>query len=237
LKTDDTLVRDYLAAVARETALLPAPARQELLADLGEHIEVALAQRPDDVREILAEIGDPRAIAATAMQEWGEARGPAGAGARGGAVGAGTGSAGAWREGGAGARSGGVADAGAWGGAPGAAPGGRRRAPAEVPLVLLLLADVLPYVSTMRLFSLISFVLLVTGLVMVCRSRHWDRGRKWTGLTLTVIVPTLAHIAWYTYFVSPDDVSAPEALRWTLIAVLFLVVAGGCAWLWRKRRI
>ncbi|WP_420712467.1 HAAS signaling domain-containing protein, partial [Streptomyces sp. SPB78] len=81
MKTDDTLVRDYLAAVARESALLSPDVRQELMADLGEHIEVALAQRPGGVREILAEMGDPRAIAATAMQELGGGAGD-GRGAR-----------------------------------------------------------------------------------------------------------------------------------------------------------
>ncbi|MFI6864403.1 HAAS signaling domain-containing protein [Streptomyces sp. NPDC050421] len=71
MKTDETLTRDYLAAVERETSTLPAAARQELIADLGEHIEVALAERPGSVREILQEVGDPRAIAATALQELG----------------------------------------------------------------------------------------------------------------------------------------------------------------------
>ncbi|MDT0421383.1 HAAS signaling domain-containing protein [Streptomyces evansiae] len=248
MKTDDTLVRDYLAAVARESALLSPDVRQELMADLGEHIEVALAQRPGGVREILAEMGDPRAIAATAMQELGGGAGD-GRGARSGpdrGFGGGPGfgaDAGAGIPQGAGAGgprgNGGAWDTGTtWAGAPGAAvPRGRRRSPAEVPLVLLLLADVLPYVSTMSLFSLLSFALLVTALVMVCRSRHWDRGQKWAGLTATLIVPTLAHIAWWTYFVHPDDATAPEAARWTLVVVNFLVVAAGCAWLWRKRRV
>ncbi|WP_043254967.1 HAAS signaling domain-containing protein [Streptomyces sp. Tu6071] len=252
MKTDDTLVRDYLAAVARESALLPPDVRQELMADLGEHIEVALAQRPGGVREILAEMGDPRAIAATAMQELGDGAGDGrGAGSgpdRGFGAGPGFGGgpgfgadAGAGIPRGAGAGgprgNGGAWDTGtAWAGAA-AEPRGRRRSPAEVPLVLLLLADVLPYVSTMSLFSLLSFALLVTALVMVCCSRHWDRGQKWVGLTATLIVPTLAHIAWWTYFVHPDDATAPAAARWTLVVVLFLVVAAGCAWLWRKRRV
>ncbi|MCX4548782.1 hypothetical protein OG709_22190 [Streptomyces sp. NBC_01267] len=71
MKTDDTLVRDYLAAVERESGALPPAARQELVADLGEHIEVALAERPGSIREILQEVGDPRTIAATALQELG----------------------------------------------------------------------------------------------------------------------------------------------------------------------
>lgn len=65
-------VRDYLAAVERETSVLPADRRQELLADLAEHIEVTRAERPDAATgEILAELGDPRTIAATALAEAG----------------------------------------------------------------------------------------------------------------------------------------------------------------------
>ncbi|MFD3850818.1 hypothetical protein ACFWVB_33785 [Streptomyces microflavus] len=49
----------------RESTALPPAARQELLADLSEHIEVARAERPGDVRAILHEVGDPRTIAHT----------------------------------------------------------------------------------------------------------------------------------------------------------------------------
>ncbi|MFF8915889.1 DUF1700 domain-containing protein [Streptomyces sp. NPDC015032] len=69
--TEDALVRQYLAAVERETSALPAERRQELVADLSEHIETALAERPGSSREILRELGDPRTIAATALQESG----------------------------------------------------------------------------------------------------------------------------------------------------------------------
>ncbi|CAM5604536.1 hypothetical protein STENM36S_01443 [Streptomyces tendae] len=66
------LVRDYLRAVEREAAALPADRRQELLADLAEHIDVTRAERPDAAPgEILAELGDPRTIAATALAESG----------------------------------------------------------------------------------------------------------------------------------------------------------------------
>jgi uncharacterized membrane protein len=64
-------IQDYLAAVEREAAALPAERRQELLADLSEHIEVALTERPDRVTEVLRELGDPRTIAATALHEAG----------------------------------------------------------------------------------------------------------------------------------------------------------------------
>ncbi|MEV7292329.1 hypothetical protein AB0N79_12060 [Streptomyces microflavus] len=72
MKTSQDPVRDYLSAVEREASDLPADRRQELVADLAEHIEVARAERPDAViGEILAELGDPRAIAATALAESG----------------------------------------------------------------------------------------------------------------------------------------------------------------------
>ncbi|MFE4797188.1 hypothetical protein ACFRFL_19265 [Streptomyces sp. NPDC056708] len=83
MKTSADLVRDYLSAVEREASALPADRRQELLADLAEHIEVTRAERPDAaLGEVLAELGDPRTIAATALSEAGN--GAAGAPARGG---------------------------------------------------------------------------------------------------------------------------------------------------------
>ncbi|MFF3392932.1 hypothetical protein ACFYW1_18640 [Streptomyces sp. NPDC002669] len=85
MKTSADPVRDYLSAVEREASALPADRRQELLADLAEHIEVTRAERPEAaLGEILAELGDPRAIAATALAEAGT--GAAGAPAAGGAA-------------------------------------------------------------------------------------------------------------------------------------------------------
>ncbi|WP_331738786.1 hypothetical protein [Streptomyces sp. NBC_01276] len=72
MKTSADRISDYLDAVEREGSALPADRRQELLADLAEHIEVTCAERPDAaIGEILAELGDPRAIAATALAEAG----------------------------------------------------------------------------------------------------------------------------------------------------------------------
>ncbi|WP_031044104.1 HAAS signaling domain-containing protein [Streptomyces sp. NRRL F-5650] len=80
MKTPTDPTRDYLAAVEREASALPAERRQELLADLAEHIEVTRAERPDATpAEILAELGDPRAIAATALAESGSGGEPAAA--------------------------------------------------------------------------------------------------------------------------------------------------------------
>ncbi|MEU6975513.1 hypothetical protein [Streptomyces sp. NPDC046371] len=85
MKTSADPVHDYLAAVEREASTLPADRRQELLADLAEHIEVTRAKRPDaSVAEVLAALGDPRTIAATALSEAG-VRAAAGVPARGGA--------------------------------------------------------------------------------------------------------------------------------------------------------
>ncbi|TJZ42231.1 hypothetical protein FCH28_35025 [Streptomyces piniterrae] len=71
--TDHPLVKKYLAAVARETAGLSPERRNELLADLEEHIAVALAEESasgdDEIRAVLARLGDPRTIAATALGE------------------------------------------------------------------------------------------------------------------------------------------------------------------------
>ncbi|MGW2634486.1 HAAS signaling domain-containing protein [Streptomyces chattanoogensis] len=71
--TDHPLVRKYLAAVARETAGLSPERRDELLADLEEHIAVTLAEESasgdEEIRAVLARLGDPRTIAATALGE------------------------------------------------------------------------------------------------------------------------------------------------------------------------
>ncbi|WP_225814448.1 DUF1700 domain-containing protein [Streptomyces spinosus] len=61
-------VQSFLAAVEREASTLPADRRQELLADLAEHIEVARFERPGQEDAILAELGDPRTIAAAAVE-------------------------------------------------------------------------------------------------------------------------------------------------------------------------
>ncbi|MBT2510813.1 hypothetical protein J7I98_34350 [Streptomyces sp. ISL-98] len=71
--TEHPLVKKYLAAVARESAGLGPERRNELLADLEEHIAVALAEESasgdDEIRTVLARLGDPRTIAATALGE------------------------------------------------------------------------------------------------------------------------------------------------------------------------
>ncbi|MFJ2740871.1 HAAS signaling domain-containing protein [Streptomyces sp. NPDC087440] len=74
MKTSADPVHDYLHAVEREASGLSAERRQELVADLAEHIEVARTERPDvPISAILAELGDPRPIAETALAEAGQA--------------------------------------------------------------------------------------------------------------------------------------------------------------------
>ncbi|QKW23607.1 hypothetical protein HUT16_34960 [Kitasatospora sp. NA04385] len=70
------LVRAHLAAVERCTASLPPERRRELLADLREHVQVALAEHDgpvddDAVRHVLDELGSPRRIADAALAEEG----------------------------------------------------------------------------------------------------------------------------------------------------------------------
>ncbi|MEV4612447.1 hypothetical protein AB0K43_07575 [Kitasatospora sp. NPDC049258] len=70
------LVRAYLSAVEERGAALPEDRRRELLADLSEHIEVALADAgaagtvgEEAVREVLGRLGAPGDIAAAALAE------------------------------------------------------------------------------------------------------------------------------------------------------------------------
>ncbi|WUW23096.1 hypothetical protein OG521_20850 [Streptomyces sp. NBC_01463] len=194
MKTDETLTREYLAAVERETSALPPAARQELIADLGEHIEVALAERPGSVREILQEVGDPRAIAATALQELG--------------------------------------------GTPAAQPRrpARRRSPAWLPPVLLVAGDVLPYLGGGIVLTWTGFAAMVAAVVIVCRARYWTVAQKWTGLTMTVLVPVAAHVIWYFSPVPHHGSPAEPVARWTVIVLVFLLTVAGSGWLWRNKR-
>ncbi|WP_052682215.1 DUF1700 domain-containing protein [Saccharothrix sp. ST-888] len=72
---DQPLVHAYLAEVAQRTSALPDATRRELLANLREHIDVALAEsdRADQetVRQILDRLGRPQAVADAALAEEG----------------------------------------------------------------------------------------------------------------------------------------------------------------------
>ncbi|MFF7974029.1 HAAS signaling domain-containing protein [Streptomyces sp. NPDC007905] len=71
--TDHPLVTTYLATVAREATGLSPERKSELLADLTEHIAVALAEETtpgdDGIRVVLERLGDPCTIVATAQGE------------------------------------------------------------------------------------------------------------------------------------------------------------------------
>ncbi|KDQ68715.1 MULTISPECIES: DUF1700 domain-containing protein [Streptomyces] len=201
--TERALVEQYLAAVGREASALPPERRQELVSDLAEHIEIALAERPGGTREILSELGDPRTIAATALQESG--------------VGAGSGAAAA-PEGRA------------------VAPvtvepvsgSGRRRTPAWVVVAL-------PVVAMLAgiLVGVLGLVLRIVGVVVLCRSRHWDWNQKWVGVAVTAFLPTVIALG-YNFGVSSSDV--PAFLPWLLTGAMLVMVAVGSGWLWKVRK-
>ncbi|MFH8840681.1 HAAS signaling domain-containing protein [Streptomyces sp. NPDC017868] len=73
--TEHPLVTDYLATIEREASFLPAGRREELLADLREHLAVAVGDEEDPaaVRTALERLGSPSAIVAAARAEEPEA--------------------------------------------------------------------------------------------------------------------------------------------------------------------
>ncbi|WP_053648243.1 MULTISPECIES: HAAS signaling domain-containing protein [unclassified Streptomyces] len=74
-RTAHPLVTDYLATVEREASFLPAGRREELVADLREHLDVAVGEEraPETVRAALERLGSPAAIVAAARAEEPEA--------------------------------------------------------------------------------------------------------------------------------------------------------------------
>ncbi|MEU3482003.1 hypothetical protein AB0E66_28095 [Streptomyces sp. NPDC033753] len=69
--TEHPLATDYLATIEREASFLPAARRAELLADLREHLAVAVGDEhdPEAVRAALERLGSPSAIVAAARAE------------------------------------------------------------------------------------------------------------------------------------------------------------------------
>lgn len=68
-------VGEYLRRLQRSTRDLPAQRRDEILAEIEEHIEAGLAELPTpteaDVRNVLERVGDPADIAAEARERFG----------------------------------------------------------------------------------------------------------------------------------------------------------------------
>ncbi|MFP3992346.1 hypothetical protein U9R90_33740 [Streptomyces sp. E11-3] len=160
MKTTADPVRDYLIATEREASALPADRRQELLADLAEHIEVTRAERPDaTIGEILAELGDPRTIAATALAEAGNET---------------TGTP-APSDGDAPVRRGKVHPL---------VP--LLMLTLSPPFTMIF--DMGPD-AAFNPGAVFGFLFRVTGGVLLCTSVHWTAVQKTTGLLLTVIVP------------------------------------------------
>lgn len=205
-------VEQYLAAVEREASALPPERRQELLADLAEHVDVALAERPEGdpaaVREVLRELGDPRTIATTALREAGPH--PAGAGhpTAGPAV---------------------PPPAG-----PGYAPGGparrggRERISPWCAVVLLAVASPLSLVAP----ALLTGVVRIAGVVMLWLTPSWPVGRRWIATLVTVLVIAVPNtIALLT------DVSGMGAAGIAALTVAqFVVPLAVSVWLWRTAR-
>ncbi|MDI9886627.1 hypothetical protein QMZ92_20160 [Streptomyces sp. HNM0645] len=177
-------VRRYLEAVEREASTLPADRRQELVADIAEHIEIALAERPGDIQDILREVGDPRVIAAAALQESGT---------------------GTWEP-------------------------PRRRSPAWVPLLLMLLK----YAFWWNFWLLmLSTVLEVAGVVVLYRSRHWTARQKWLGVTSIVVVPHLTLVVTNLVF---GHASPPLYWGVAIVMVMGVMPLVAAGWLWRTRK-
>jgi uncharacterized membrane protein len=167
VKTSADPVRDYLSAVEREGSSLPADRRQELLADLAEHIEVTRTERPDvPVGEILAELGDPRTIASTALAE------------------AGNGAGGATHQGDADApvRRGKVHPL---------VPLLMLSLSLPFTMVFSLGPD-----AAFDPGSVFGFLFRITGAVLLCTSVHWTAVQKTSGVLLTVVVPTTVIVTW-----------------------------------------
>ncbi|MFE3900330.1 hypothetical protein ACFXPY_08155 [Streptomyces sp. NPDC059153] len=167
MKTATDLVRDYLSAIERESSALPADRRQELLADLAEHIEVTRTERPDAaIGEILAELGDPRTIAAMALAEAGN--GTTGTPAR--------------SDVDAPARRGKVHPL-------------IPLLMLTLSLPFTMIFSIGPD-AAFDPGPVFGFLFRVTGAVLLCTSVHWTAVQKTTGVLLTVIVPTTVIVTW-----------------------------------------
>ncbi|MEU8736746.1 hypothetical protein [Streptomyces halstedii] len=105
---------------------------------------------------------------------------------------------------------------------------GRRRTPAWVVVAL-------PVVAMLAgiLVGVLGLVLRIVGVVVLCRSRHWDWNQKWVGVAVTAFLPTVIALG-YNFGVSSSDV--PVFLPWLLTGAMLVMVAVGSGWLWKVRK-
>ncbi|WP_156727307.1 HAAS signaling domain-containing protein [Streptomyces apocyni] len=207
MKTTADPVRDYLSAVERESSALPADRRQELVADLAEHIEVTRAERPDTtIAEVLAELGDPRTIAATALAETGTGTGPGPTGTP--------------------TRS----DAHA------PVRRGKVHPLVPLLMLTLSLPFTMVFDmgpdAAFNPGTVFGFLFRVTGAVLLCTSVHWTAVQKTTGVLLTVIVPITFFVT-----INLITGHATEEIPALLSSLgILALITGTALWLWRTRR-
>ncbi|WP_180930287.1 hypothetical protein [Streptomyces sp. AJS327] len=230
-----TEIQNYLAAVEREASALAPERRQELRADLAEHIEAALDERPDAVEEVLRELGDPRTIVATVLRETGA---PSGAAEEPDADAipatpatpttpeapenpapgkdAGTSPAAASQV------AGSVAG-------PAAGPTAGSKDGREIPPLAVVLALALAFPLAIVWVPLGALARLA-GLVLLWVSPRWATWQKAVGTLLTFVGPVV--LAMLAYFVDPGGLTPQRLLATAELAFPVL----GAIWLWRARR-
>lgn len=219
---ENEAVQQYLTAVEREASALPAERRQELLADLAEHIDVTLAERrihdggqghdgqgvgadgrdgadADAVRDVLRELGDPRTIAATALRETATALGETDAGQK-------TSS----------------------GPSPALAPArssARLGIPAWIAVLLLAVATPLGLV----LPGIVAGLVRIAGVVMLWVTPRWTTAQKVLATLATVAAITVPNVI----MAIVDPVGD---LPWTILhAFQVLIPLAVSGWLWVAR--
>ncbi|HET6860738.1 MAG TPA: hypothetical protein VFH94_27030 [Streptomyces sp.] len=209
-KTPASSVHAYLAAVEREASALPAVRRQELLADLAEHIEVTLAEQPDTpIHTVLTDLGDPRTIAATALAEAGAAVEPGG-----------------WQARPATPPRGKVHPL---------VP--LILLCSTTPLTVL--GGTMPSDMAGALTSICGFLARIVGAVLLCTSVHWLGSRKTAGVLLGAVLPTVAALTWNAISGTTAAIANGAYETQTLVLPSLLLAAIPVltsVWLWRNRR-
>ncbi|MBO0915117.1 sugar ABC transporter permease [Streptomyces laculatispora] len=68
---------------------------------------------------------------------------------------------------------------------------------------------------------------MVSAVVIVCRARYWTKAEKWTGVALAFLVPLAIKICWYIVALPDDGSGVDPALRWSVVALTFIVTLAG----------